>query len=999
MNITVIVFLLLPCIVPAQSHAAQDDSRAIHIALGFHVNLYHSYRLDTDDEAGFGKDIRIIRSIINTLDEMNRQGVAVKGTWDFDNLFSLQDILPRHAPDIIASIKRRVKHNGDKVILMSYNNAMASALTPEEFHESISRTITNPAGSGVEDIFGDYAPIVRPQEMMSTPGSFRLYKQFGIKAVSLYYSSVTFDAFRVFVPPLSYEEAFNPLLYKNNETEEQIVIIPTYNLGDLVENGSLRRWVRKIRDAQVNGELNRDALIFINFDADDSYWFGYDVPWYLSWLPNTKGLKQLVQEVADLDYVTFTTPDVYLDDHEPAGEISFGQDTADGNFNGYNSWAEKVTSSQYWTAVMRDRRNHRFVRKALAKIPAAQAPHQIESLLRASFEERLRLLSSTNYGIAAPFVTTSRELTVESSIDKMLDYSARARRLVEIMIGNQLRTVSIPNAPQKNTRFLDAFMVFTTDDGETEKAGTFCTIDLRGKAMTADETLVLYNPDDESVRRPCIRLLETDTSGSILMVKLYLNPEQPLSDGVYALYAEKRSDEESEKRSAVFASKRALKNESIEVSFDGHGHIQSVFFEGVERLLAGSLTPYVRYGKGKKSRKLAPERIDITVEKDGKDGTASVSLTGPIPTPEPASGKPGEFKYRLTVLKGVPYLFVDGVIRYPETPRKDRMNGGFARLVRKYDQSWSETAPAELALALKADRSLPFRVLKRNYLGTESSFFIDYFHHSDRNLNLANVNNQITAEYAAVTGNSGGVAVAMDTTVRAGFAFCPLKMSYNKTDSNFSLRMNPFGTYFGPQYYQPTWGKRHGYDAALKASQQYSSSAPSYNGYSHSFSVMVSFFQGDAIPSSIKRDLIAFASPALAVSKESHANLVDKNLLRAAPETPGGFISGLGREGVYFAWEKPAGHPAAYKVYCGTESGMYDRVYWTSDRTMFLTDFEDDVRYYATVAAVGEEGTESPPAKEIHFTFGKQIKPNKIRLPIPLQIKLLWSGLSELRDR
>ena len=30
----------------------------VYVALGFHTNLYHSYRGDTPDEAGFGKDIR-----------------------------------------------------------------------------------------------------------------------------------------------------------------------------------------------------------------------------------------------------------------------------------------------------------------------------------------------------------------------------------------------------------------------------------------------------------------------------------------------------------------------------------------------------------------------------------------------------------------------------------------------------------------------------------------------------------------------------------------------------------------------------------------------------------------------------------------------------------------------------------------------------------------------------------------------------------------------------
>lgn len=54
--------------------------RHIHIAYGFHVNCYHSYRGDTPDGQGFGSDIRIIRKIIAALDALNDAGIPVKGT-------------------------------------------------------------------------------------------------------------------------------------------------------------------------------------------------------------------------------------------------------------------------------------------------------------------------------------------------------------------------------------------------------------------------------------------------------------------------------------------------------------------------------------------------------------------------------------------------------------------------------------------------------------------------------------------------------------------------------------------------------------------------------------------------------------------------------------------------------------------------------------------------------------------------------------------------------
>jgi len=81
----------------------------------FHVNFYHSYRGDTPDERGFGKDIRVIRSILDSLDELSKDGIEVKCAWDFDNAFTLGHILPSFAPDIIERIKMRVIAGVDEI--------------------------------------------------------------------------------------------------------------------------------------------------------------------------------------------------------------------------------------------------------------------------------------------------------------------------------------------------------------------------------------------------------------------------------------------------------------------------------------------------------------------------------------------------------------------------------------------------------------------------------------------------------------------------------------------------------------------------------------------------------------------------------------------------------------------------------------------------------------------------------------------------------------------
>lgn len=85
----------------------------------------------------------------------------------------------------------------------------------------------------------------------------------------------------------------------------------------------------------------------------------------MKWVPNTGGLSQRIDDIASLEYVEFTTIRDYVKNHKPLKEISFGQDTADGSFNGYVSWAEKKYCSDYWQAVENDRSTHKMVNALL----------------------------------------------------------------------------------------------------------------------------------------------------------------------------------------------------------------------------------------------------------------------------------------------------------------------------------------------------------------------------------------------------------------------------------------------------------------------------------------------------------------------------------------------------------------------------------------------------------------------------------------------------------
>ena len=837
---------------------ARRTPHKIYIAFGFHGNLYHSFRNDTNDEAGFGKDIRVIRHIIAVMDRWNQRGVPVKAVWDFDNLFSLQEILPQYAPDILADIRRRIRADGDEAILMSFNNGLVSAMNAQELTDAMRWAVTNPWHSGVRDVFGSYVPIVRPQEMMTTPGTFSIYKRLGIQAVTLYYSATPFDAFRVFSRPLTRAEAHNPMLYRNPQTRESMVVIPCYHIGDLVEHVSLRHWVEELRKLQEQGELDHDALIFINYDADSDFWSGVDLPWALQWLPNAKGIDALVRQVKDLPYVRFTGLQDYLQNHPPVGTFSFSQDTADGSFDGYNSWAEKARISPQWTKIERSRRVEAAARKAMALLGHPAELADLPDLIARAAFIRLRALATTNFGMATPYVAPQREAVVKDLIADLDRHTDQIQERLAISLRAYLRHRPPPRLNSHAGRWLDSFVLLQPDG--PEQSGRFLKLQLPD-GRPEQGPYELATADDRRIRTIDCGPVSGPDGGHWL--ELYVPGQSPLTDGVYHLFRVNPAGTPAPAPAPPLrADAQRLSNGIIEVRFDPAGQVAGIYLNGVRQAEPGSLVPSLRYGQ----RRVQIEKLQLESFETADRRSASVRLSGIFPSLAADQQAAGRAVYTLSLLAGRPYLLLRGQITYPTTPRRDLLKADTPGLTRRADMRWRETAPAEIRFAPAGTRQNPIRVLKRNYLGVESQYALDYFRFSDENLNLDDVNNHITQSYVGVVSGGYGLAMAMDTTVLANFAFAPLKMTYDAGTDSFQLRANPFGTYYGRQYRPPTWGNGQGYEMTLYAGEQLASAAPTYNGASQAFDLLISFFKGEQMTGRLKADLLAYAHPPLVVS-------------------------------------------------------------------------------------------------------------------------------------
>ena len=765
----------------------------IHIAYGFHVNCYHSYRGDTNDNLGFGSDIRIIRKILDVLTDLNEKGIPVKGTWDTENFFSLQKILPEYAPDIIEKMKERVHKYGDENIIMGYNNGALSAMTEDEFCESINLALTNESGSGLVDIFGECEMIVRPQEVMFTPSQVSLYNKLGIKAVCLYYSCVPFDAFRTIVPKLSDEEAFNPLTYTYKG--ESMTVIPTYSNSDVCDAGCLRAWVKDLRKKQEKGEINKDLFIFINMDADAIFWETLDLGPVTGKVANTDGIHGLVEEVADLPYVVFDTPGGYIKTHENVGTIDFTHDTADGNFTGYASWSEKPFNRKVWTRLERAR--------AMAKVTSRR------DMLSPSFRNRVLLLSTTHFGLATPVLNIQREKTA-------LDLSAD-------VISDEVS--AMPEA--------EKLTVYNTSDSFLQ------CVQLEIKRKITDLSCLTVSGKylKDYVAVPA----SDDCSSVFLMIKFSRKLKK----------YEIEIGFDGEKRTPCF--RNLLETDRVSLMFSDSGKIS---FAQIDNRIIGYdefLQSFITYN-GKKYDFVKTEVSPLVVAGNGE----GIRISGEIHLSEEIKG--GSFTYDFFKTPFSDAIYVRTTVNYPYTAETFSISTENSALGRYTDMKWSETVPFQITPTLNGDIS----VIKRNFMDDISSFRTQSFTESDeKNTSLASFNHQLTCGLVGLYDENGGIIIANARQVLSSMAHCPMRLEEDKT-----VRMNPFGTYFGKQRHHHSRAKGQILDVYTLVTPQGRSIAPSYNGSSETAVLGIFPLSATGLSDAERAEICAFADGAVAVSDE-----------------------------------------------------------------------------------------------------------------------------------
>lgn len=818
-----------------------EDGPFIYLALRFHTNFYHSYRGDTPDELGFGKDIRIVKSILDDLDRLNAEGIPVKGTWDIENYYSLEKLIPQYAPELLERLKNRVGDGRDTVSPMSYNNGIVSACTEEEFHRVTEWTISNPGGSGLADLFERWEPVLRPQECFYTPSFLRLYPKHGIETISLYYSSHPFNGFSNFLPPLPFEQRYNPIKLRADGLPGEMTLLPAYNNGDVADHFlSVKYWLKSMRREQLRmkrrGQFtgSGDLLLLIDMDADDDFWFGMDIPVLSKLFQSFDGLYRMVRSIAGLPWLRFICPGEYLDSHAPIGEVFLNQDTADGSFDGISSWAEKSSNTHEWSRIQRSRVLSQY---AAFLAGNASIPPDAAAKLDDGLTARLLAMSTTHFGLTSPIMNKQRLDAAHKWSGTAVHAAEEGLKLAAVHASCAAETVLMPGALNGNSVGRGAFVRFQwsgpfppnarmVDEAGNVVAKPFCMDPLRSGRDDKTATTEVAFVCRESVKS--LRLL-SDSQASATPSSVENAPDLRTGDNMIA-------------------------NDMVSVR--AHTDIgEELFFMDKPIGRKGFPSPSVRYdGKLRTSSRLELERPKFL-----SPDAVQISVKGSIVL---GSGQECRWTHRYILVSGLPYIYLDVLMEYPHTEHKNYDEKLAKRLGASWDPRWQEVMPWEFAPLQSYDGNGVPKIWKHNFFGDMTGYQLNYADFSP-NRDLDSFNNHITNGWVAVNGKEGGVLLAQSCLWDNSFAFCPMRLRYHGGDKVITL--NPFGTYHGRQlnYAASTTGL--GRLLSLNMADHLKSYAPSYNGQSSRFSLMLAAYKGEAPPLETRSDAMLFATTPIAM--------------------------------------------------------------------------------------------------------------------------------------
>ena len=876
------------------------SKKKIYLALSPHINYYHSYRGDSKGETGFGKDLAMMRGIIDELDKIEDMGLgSVKISWDYGDTFWSIQLQKEFQPDVLDRVIERCKKGKDEVLIGSWGNVMQPVMDTEEFLQQHQWFLENSMGIGVNQLFpGRVSPYARTQETMFTQGMIELYNAIGVKGICNYYSVYGFDATRPFIKPrLDWNQRYGLVKFNSTMSDASCLMIPTYGFGDILDFCSMKRWLKIIRKKQASGEIRGHALLFLNFDMDYENWLSMKLPSFLSWLPNSRGLMEFAEVVDQLDYVEFANLLEIVPKLEVHGETTLREDVADGMWNGYYNWSQKFNNTRFWTVGQRARWLKCISDTLTTKKIVENSVSNINGLIRDSsespetyFKNKILFNSTTSFGMAMPFLHSDRRKTAISYALKAFNSSQKA---FEIALKEY--SIDIDKNLKKYENML--FILPITKRGVSEKETLPLSDSILAQSILPSKISDLIKENDKK-----IRFLNISSQKALKSFSIYKKHDGdrsnfwfealiPRSDfnfddsnsAAYALTILESNQEQSKSEGKeLTATKNSLRNKFLSLEFNELGKINSFKYNDIEFACPNFLESSITYGKVKNPKSYYSNKDEIIVHRKGEDRfSASISIISEFLIEK-------EHKVQVEkVLKlyaDLPYLFISVTMKLPdirgETTTIGKSDGTSYFVEEQFQEKWQEIIPCEVRSSILGLNE-PLKIWKRNFLGIVDYFNLDMKEVDRKNANIDCLVANISDGWMALSNEEKGILVGFNSLKASNFAFSPIKIR----DKGFGdlaikaqqVRINPFGTYYGKLLHYWSEGNGHAQKIVSKLIGTNESTAATFSGKNISFDLLISPYLANSPPESVRNFADHYSFEPLVLFKQKEESQLCSN--------------------------------------------------------------------------------------------------------------------------
>lgn len=874
------------------------SNKKIYLVLSPHINYYHSYRGDSIGETGFGKDLDMMRGIISELDKIEDMGFGnMRITWDYGDIFWSIQLQKEFQQDVFDRVIERCKKGKDEVLIGSWGNVIQSAMDTEEFLQQHQWFLENSMGIGVNQLFpGRVAPYARTQESMFTQGMIELYNRIGVKGICNYYSVYGFDVTRPFINPrLDWNQRYGLIKFNSTLSNASCLMLPTYGFGDILDFCSIKRWFKIIRKRQESGEISGHALIFLNFDMDYENWLGMNLPKFMSWLPNSRGLMEFAEVVDQCEYAEFANLLEVVPKLEVHGEVTLREDIADGMWNGYYNWAQKFNNTRFWTVGQQARWLKCISDTLLTNNIVKDSDSDINGLIRNSddstetyIKNKILFASTTNFGMAMPFLHPDRRKTA-------ISYGLKAFSSSEEAFDIAIRKFSLEFTQKFKELKNVLFILPVTKRGISEREiiplsdyiliHSMLPSKLSNELRKNKDSLRLLNiSSKENLDTFSIHKASSEIDSNLwieaLIPRLAFDHKQSNSVVFSLEFSETDSKEVETKGKEIIATKNSLRNEYISLEFDGNGKISSFKYNNVEFACPSFLESSISYD----NVIYYSDSDKIIVSRNGSDGfSASISISSEFFIEKNYKVKAVKL---LKLYSDLPYLFVNVSMDIPdikgETTNIGKSDGTSYFVEEKYQDKWQEIMPCEIrSNILGLDE--PLKIWKRNFFGVVDYYKLDMKEVDIKNADIDCLVANISDGWMSLSNKEKGLLVGFNSLKAANFAFSPIKIK----DKGFGdlaakgqqVRINPFGTYYGKLFHYWTEGNGHAQKIVTKLIGTNESTAPTFSGKRVLFDLIISPFLADSPPESIQNFADHYSFEPLVIVKQKGDNQLYANHL------------------------------------------------------------------------------------------------------------------------